>query len=363
MPECYIGLMSGTSLDGVDAVIAAARGDGLRFIAHAYLAYPHSLRKRLLALHGPARDELHRAALIANELAATYAKALKTLLARSRVRAGEVAAVGCHGQTIRHRPDAGYTTQLVNGALLAELTGITAVCDFRSRDIAAGGEGAPLAPAFHEARFRSRSRNRAIVNIGGIANITCLPAHGAVTGFDCGPGNVLLDAWIGEKRGAAFDVDGKWAASGRIDPRLLQKLLSHPFIRRRPPKSTGRGEFNLAWVKRSLAGTERAPDVQATLLELTATTIARALRGCRPRPDEVYLCGGGARNGALLARVASLLPDRTVRTIDALGVAAEHVEALAFAWLARQALEGKPGNIPAVTGARGPRVLGAIYRA
>lgn len=362
MPEYYAGLMSGTSLDGIDAVIAAAHGGRLRLIAHAYLAYPRSVRKQLLALHGPAGDELHRAALIANELAVSYGKALKTLLARSGIRAGGVAAVGCHGQTIRHRPDAGYTTQLVNGALLAELTGITVVCDFRSRDIAAGGEGAPLAPAFHEASFRSRSRNRAIVNIGGIANITCLPARGSVTGFDCGPGNVLLDAWIDEKRGTAFDIDGKWAARGRVDPRLLQRLLSHPFIRREPPKSTGRGEFNLAWLKRSLAGTERAPDVQATLLEFTATTIARALRACRPGPDEVYLCGGGARNGALLARLASLLPDRTVGTVDALGVAAEHVEALAFAWLARQALKGKPGNVPAVTGARGPRVLGAIYR-
>jgi len=362
MPDYYVGLMSGTSLDGVDAVIAAARGERLRFVEHLYLPYSAGLRERVLALHESGEDELHRAALVGNELAATYARAVRTLLARSRVNAREVAAVGCHGQTVRHRPDAGYTTQLVNGALLAELTGITAVCDFRSRDIAAGGEGAPLAPAFHEAMFRSRSQNRAIVNIGGIANITCLPARGKITGSDCGPGNVLLDAWMHAKRGARFDRNGNWAASGRVIPPLLRDLRSHPFFRRRAPKSTGREEFNLAWLRRSLAGGERAADVQATLLELTATTIAQALRACRPPSREIYLCGGGARNGSLLARLAALLPGKAVRATDALGISAQHVEALAFAWLARQALRGKPGNVPSVTGA-GLRVLGAIYRA
>jgi anhydro-N-acetylmuramic acid kinase len=363
MPEYYAGLMSGTSLDGVDAVVAATRGERLRVLGSLHRTFPAALRRRLLDLHGPGADELHRAALVANELSAIYAKALTALLARSRIGASHVAAVGCHGQTIRHRPGAGYTTQLVNGALLAELTGITAVCDFRSRDIAAGGEGAPLAPAFHEAAFRSRSRNRAIVNLGGIANITCLPARGRVTGFDCGPGNMLMDAWIQESRGAPFDSGGEWAASGRMDTPLLRKLLSHPFLRRRPPKSAGRAEFNLAWLRRSLAGAKRPADVQATLLEFTAITIARALRACRPPAKEIYLCGGGARNRALVARLASLLPGRTVASTETLGVAAEHVEALAFAWLARRALEGKAGNVPAVTGARGPRLLGAIYRA
>jgi anhydro-N-acetylmuramic acid kinase len=361
MPDYYIGLMSGTSLDGVDGVLAAARGSRMRLRASVHLPYPAGLRNRLLALHETGPNELHRAALLANELSALYASAARTLLSRARLEARTVTAIGCHGQTVRHRPEAGYTLQLVNGARLAEWSGIAVVCDFRGRDVAASGEGAPLVPAFHAATFHHASRNRAIVNIGGIANVTCLPAAGKVTGFDCGPGNCLLDAWIREKRRKPFDARGAWAASGRIIPRLLKKLLARPFFRRQPPKSTGRNEFTLRWLKRTLSGSERAADVQATLLELTARAITGALRTCRPKAREIYLCGGGARNNALKARLAVLLPEATIATTDDLGVAAEHVEALAFAWLARQALKGRPGNLPGVTGARGPRVLGAIY--
>ncbi|MBI2295294.1 MAG: anhydro-N-acetylmuramic acid kinase [Betaproteobacteria bacterium] len=363
MPELYIGLMSGTSLDGIDAVLAAPRGNRFRILTSLHRPYPAALRRRLLVLHEPGRDELHRAAIIANELTAAYAAAVRAVIARAATRARAVAAIGCHGQTIRHRPDAGYTLQLANGALLAELTGITVACDFRSRDIAAGGEGAPLVPAFHHALFASARRGRAVVNVGGIANMTCLPARGKVTGFDCGPGNCLLDAWTMERRRKPFDRNGAWAARGNVLPRLLGKLLSHPFFRRQPPKSTGRETFNLAWVKRTLTGNQRAADVQATLLELTATSIARAVRTRCTGAREIYICGGGARNRALLERLAALLPGRRIATTAALGLAPEHVEALAFAWLARQALKGKPGNLPAVTGARGPRVLGAIYPA
>jgi anhydro-N-acetylmuramic acid kinase len=251
--------------------------------------------------------------------------------------------------------------QLVNGARLAELTGVTVVCDFRSRDIAAGGEGAPLVPAFHHAMFHTARGARAIINVGGIANLTRLPARGTVTGFDCGPGNCLLDAWIHHKRRRPYDAGGAWAASGHVIPGLLRRFSGHPFLRRRPPKSTGRDEFNIGWVKRCLSGNERAVDVQATLLELTALAIARAVQSHGRGTREVFVCGGGAHNRVLLARIAALLPGRPVVTTAALGVDPGHVEALAFAWLARQALKRQPGNLPAVTGARGPRVLGAIY--
>ena len=361
MAELYIGLMSGTSLDGVDAVLATSRYGRLHCRGSVHVAFPTRLRAALLGLHESGRDELHRSALVSNELCRVYATAVRRLLSRTRVRAQAVSAIGCHGQTVRHRPRDGYTLQLVNGARLVELTGIPVVCDFRSRDVAAGGEGAPLAPAFHHAQFGSGRRDRVVVNIGGIANVTRLSARAPVTGFDCGPGNCVLDAWIREKRRRAFDKAGAWAASGRVLPRLLDRLLDHAFFRRRPPKSTGRDEFDIRWLRRQLAGGERAADVQATLQELTALTIARAARDSAPRARELFVCGGGAYNRALLARLSAALPGWRVATTAALGVPPEHVEAMAFAWLARQALRRHPGNLPAVTGARGPRVLGAIY--
>jgi len=361
MPDYYIGLMSGTSLDGVDAVLAEARGTRVRFHDSAHLRYPVALRTHLLALHETGSDELRRAALLANQLTDLYAAAARKLLARARISTRAVTAIGCHGQTVRHQPRLGYTTQLVNGARLAERTGIAVVCDFRSRDIAAGGEGAPLVPTFHDAMFHSTRNGRVIVNVGGIANLTRLPARGTVIGFDCGPGNGLLDAWIRHKQHKSFDASGKWAASGRVIPRLLRKLLAHPYFRRRPPKSTGRDEFHLRWVQRALTGSERPADVQATLLELAATTIARAVRDHGGGAREVFICGGGARNRALLARLAALLPGKRIATTAAIGIEPGHVEALAFAWLARQALRHRPGNLPSVTGARGARVLGAIY--
>lgn len=363
MARLYIGLMSGTSLDGIDAVLAVPRGKRFDVKASLHRAFSPRLRRRLLALQAAGRDEIRRAALTANELTRLYAAVVRSLLARARVRASTVAAVGCHGQTVRHQPGAGYTLQLVNGALLAELTGIDVVCDFRSRDIAAGGEGAPLAPAFHSAVFGARDRNRAVVNIGGIANVTNLPARGRATGFDSGPGNCLMDAWISARRRLPYDRGGAWAVQGRVVPRLLQRLLADPYFRRSPPKSTGRETFNLAWLRRRLTRNERAQNVQATLLELTALTIARGVRKYAPDARQVLVCGGGARNRTLVARLATLLPGRRVIVSDRAGIAAEHVEALAFAWLARECLRRKPGNLPSVTGARGPRILGAIYPA
>ena len=365
MPDTFIGLMSGTSLDGIDAVIARFDpASGAATLAHShYQPFPPPLRDALLGLNEPGHDELHRAALAAQQLAHAYAAAIRTLLAQAGLGAQDIAAIGCHGQTVRHRPDAGYTTQIVNAALLAELSGITTVCDFRSRDIAAGGQGAPLVPAFHRHAFGSSTEHRAVVNIGGIANITDLPPDRIAAGFDCGPGNALMDEWITAHRDRAYDENGTWAASGQSLPNLLNALLTHDYFARQPPKSTGRDLFNLAWVRRALAGDEAAADVQATLLALTVESIALGIERHCAGTQAVFVCGGGAHNDALMTRLATRLPGRRVANTGAIGVDADWVEALAFAWLARQALLREPGNVPGVTGAKGPRVLGAIYPA
>ena len=362
MPGLYIGLMSGTSMDGIDAVLIDLNTTPA-LLHHSHQPFSPQLRATLLALNQSDNDELHRAALAANALTLGYATVVRTLLAQAHVTADGVTAIGCHGQTVRHRPESGYTIQLVNGALLAELAGIRVVCDFRSRDIAAGGEGAPLVPAFHRAMFAHPQQSRAVINIGGIANITSLPAQGEVTGFDCGPGNVLMDGWIMAHQGVAYDAGGAWAAQGAALPELMERLLTHEFFERPPPKSTGREMFNLQNLEPALAGNERPVDVQATLCDLTATAIARALDAHCAGANEVFLCGGGARNDVLRKRLAALLPERRIAITDELGITAEAVEAAAFAWLAQRALAGEPGNLPQVTGARGLRVLGAIYPA
>lgn len=362
-PGLYIGLMSGTSMDGIDAALVEFGGKTLKLHQLVHQPFPPPLRDTLLALNQAGDNELHRAAQAANALSLGYAAIVQTLLAQTGIDAKNIAAIGCHGQTVRHQPQLGYTTQLVNGALLAELGGITVVCDFRSRDIAAGGEGAPLVPAFHQAVFASPQLSRAVINIGGIANISVLPVTGEVTGFDCGPGNALMDGWIAAHRNQPYDAGGAWAASGRVLPELCERLLAHPFFKRQPPKSTGRETFHLEWLRSALSGHERSEDVQATLCELTAASIAQALAAHCTDAKEIYLCGGGARNTALSARLEALLPGRRVAATDELGIAAEAVEAAAFAWLAARTLAQKPGNLPRVTGARGPRVLGAIYPA
>lgn len=355
--------MSGTSLDGVDAVLADFRGALPQTVATHYSPFPHELKTRLLALHEPAHDELHQAALAANELAHIYREAVAALLKRAGVSVGSVRAIGCHGQTIRHRPHAGYTLQLNNPALLAELSGIAVVADFRSRDVAAGGEGAPLVPAFHDAVFRSPDIHRVALNIGGIANVTDLKPGAATRGFDCGPGNMLLDAWSQKHMGQPYDEGGNWAARGSPIRPLLDMLLTHPYFSVAPPKSCGREQFNLGWLESNLAGNDSGADVQATLLELTASTIVDSIGLWCGVPAELVVCGGGAHNAALMRRLAALMPQTQVRKSDELGVDADWVEALAFAWLARQALLRLPGNLPEVTGAKGPRVLGAIYPA
>lgn len=359
----YIGIMSGTSLDGIDAVLADFNSSPPSLPHTFYLPYNEDLRGRLLDLHQPGNDELHRAAMLGNELARRYADAVAGLLKQSGVEAQNIAAIGCHGQTVRHRPELGYTLQLNNPALLAELTGITVVADFRSRDIAAGGQGAPLVPAFHQALFSDQKVHRVIVNIGGISNLTSLAPDGEVAGFDCGPGNLLMDAWCMRHIGKAYDENGTWAESGKVIPALLEKLLAHPFFSLPPPKSTGRETFNLAWLESCLAGDENPADVQATLLQVTVEAIARSVITCFPDAAEIYPCGGGARNGLLLTRLRAALAGKKVDLTDALGVDADWLEAFAFAWLAQQAILGVPGNLSAVTGAKGSRILGVICQA
>jgi anhydro-N-acetylmuramic acid kinase len=363
-----IGLMSGTSLDGVDGVLAwGPSGSPLVARQHRHLPFDGTLRQELLALNASGPDELHRAALAGNALALVYAQVVEALLQAEGLRASDIAAVGAHGQTVRHRPGdfdgLGYTTQLLNGALLAERCGIDVVCDFRSRDVAAGGQGAPLVPAFHAACFAQAGAWRAVLNIGGIANITVLGPAGQVLGFDCGPGNLLMDLWIQRHRGLAFDDGGRWAASGQVDHGLLAEWLREPFFARRPPKSTGRDLFHAGWLDARLPSTPPpAQDVMATLAELTAQAAAQALEqvasGCR----DLLVCGGGAFNGHLMARLAALLPApaRVLSTAE-VGVPPDQVEALAFAWLALAHVRREPGNLPAVTGAAGLRVLGALH--
>jgi len=354
----FAGLMSGTSLDGVDAVLADLVAPVPRILAHAHQPFDAALRAELLALNFSGQDELDRAARLGNDLARRYAAAIADLLRKSGLKAADVRATGCHGQTVRHRPERGYTLQIGNAALLAELSGISVVADFRSRDVAAGGQGAPLVPAFHAAVFGHRSENRAVVNLGGIANVTRLPTGGPVSGFDCGPGNCLMDLWAQKHLGKAFDADGAWAAGAGAIPGLLARLLDEPFLAKAPPKSTGRELFNDAWLASRLHG-EEPRAVQATLLEFSARCVADACKGT----GRMIVCGGGASNGALMRRLAALLAPVPVESSERHGIPVSQVEALAFAWLAQQAIEGIPAGRPEVTGARGPRVLGAIYPA
>ncbi len=366
-PQLFAGVMSGTSLDGVDAVVAdfaPTGGSVCATLGHVHLAFAPDLRAELLALQASGPDELVRTARAANQLADLYAQAITAACRDAGVEPAAVTAAGVHGQTVRHRPAEGWTWQINNPSRVAEQSGMTVVADFRSRDIAAGGQGAPLVPAFHAALFGAVDRHRVIVNLGGIANITDLPPNGTVRGFDTGPGNVLLDLWCARHRGTAFDTDGAWAASGTSDASALRALRAEPFLALPPPKSTGRDLFNAAWLDARLDDMHwrgAARDMQATLTAYTALTVAAAINVHAQGAAEVLVAGGGARNATLLDMLAGALPGRRVATTDTRGVAGDHVEALAFAWLAREALAGRSGNLPAVTGARGLRVLGAVH--
>jgi anhydro-N-acetylmuramic acid kinase len=361
--ELYIGLMSGTSLDGVDAALVQIGGGELQFLSGAYLPYPEDVRAAALALHAPGPDDLHHASLLANRVAELYAQAAAELLEAAGTEARHIKAIGAHGQTVRHNPAAGYTLQLVNPALLAERSGISVVADFRSRDIAAGGQGAPLVPAFHDAMLRHPHEHRVVLNLGGIANITDLAPGRPTRGFDTGPGNMLLDAWIRHSRGLGYDRDGEWGASGKVEQGLLMRLLAHPYLKQSPPKSCGREEFNLGWLLSNLDGAEAPADVQATLVELSACSIADSVHTHCGQPGTLLACGGGARNPQLMAALERRLPGTAVTTTDSAGLDGDALEAIAFAWLAQRTLHGLTGNLPEVTGARGERILGAVYPA
>lgn len=369
----YIGLMSGTSLDGVDGVLidfASTQGPPIELRAHCHRPFEAALRAELLALNTAGDNELHRAALAANAIARAYADVVQALLQAGATTPAQVRAIGAHGQTVRHRPGAfdatGYTVQLLNGALLAELSGIDVVSDLRQRDVAAGGQGAPLAPGLHAALFGAPGQTRAVLNLGGIANLTVIDASGAVIGFDCGPACALLDGWCLRHRGLAYDAGGQWAASGMVNKTLLAALLAEPYFSLPPPKSTGRDLFNLAWLDAHLA--RHAPDaspaeVQATLAALTVQSIAHDMRRHASTASLLLVGGGGAHNTHLMSGLAAQLPSLQLATTASLGLPVSQVEGAAFAWLAHRFITRQPGNLHAVTGARGPRLLGMLHLA
>jgi anhydro-N-acetylmuramic acid kinase len=369
----YIGLMSGTSLDGIDAVLAKIEASGeTSLLDSASIAFSPELRKALLDLQTPGPNEIHRENQAANALAVAYADAVKQLLTQAKLSPADISAIGAHGQTIRHQADLAhhlaYTHQTLSPALLAELTSIDVIADFRSRDLAAGGHGAPLVPAFHAQQFAT-DKNIAVLNLGGIANLTLLPKEGEVKGFDCGPGNMLMDAWIADQQGHTFDENGTWASQGIANQSLLSKIMADPFFAKAPPKSTGRDDFHLEWLHKQIGSDNiNAEDVQATLLQLTVDSSLDALERYAPQTQTLIICGGGTRNIALLNLFKSRAEDLfknslEIVTSDALGIDPQLVEGLAFAWLAWAHKEKRPANLPAVTGAKGPRILGACYPA
>ena len=393
MAELYIGLMSGTSLDGADGVLVDFSQPQLRVVSSATTAFSSDFRAELLALNSPSHNELHRAALAANQLATLYGRVVDQLLVQAGVSAADVTAIGAHGQTVRHQPQqpntsvgmndgrnaesiaesnaefsASYTLQLNNPALLAEHTRIDVVADFRSRDLAAGGHGAPLVPAFHQSVFSAPDAATLVLNIGGIANLSVLPpssSSSAVLGFDCGPGNALMDAWAQKHIGQMFDNGGAWAASGQLIEPLLESLLAEPYFAQPPPKSCGRDLFSTAWLAGKLApfSSARPQDIQYTLAELTARSCITGASSYLNNSKTLIVCGGGAFNTHLMQRLQAGLPSLEVISSSERGLAPLQVEAAAFAWLARQTVKRLPGNLPSVTGAAGLRVLGAIYPA
>lgn len=362
----YAGLMSGTSMDGVDAVLLEITGPQFQIRTATHTDYPASLAARLrAAVANPQGCHLDELGELDAHVGEVFATAAMQLLEFSGFTAHQVRAIGSHGQTLLHRPRGtpAFTLQIGDATRIAEGTGIDVIADFRRRDLAAGGEAAPLLPPFHAAAFGASGTTRVVANIGGIANITVLGADDSVIGFDTGPGNCLMDLWTSEHRGQPFDRDGVFAASGAVHPELLRRLLTEPYLSRPAPKSTGRELFNRGLLDAALEGLDVAPEaVQSTLCEYTAVTLVDAIVSiARARPAELLVCGGGAWNAELLRRLSARLPGIPVRSTAERGIAPQHVEAAAFAWLAHRFLEGRPGNLTSVTGARGPRILGALY--
>lgn len=359
--QYYIGIMSGTSMDGADAVLVAMNGTQWQAAcAHFFVPYSDDLKRDLLALQNVADDELHRSQMLAQRLAHLYADAVFGLLQQSKVQAAQIRALGCHGQTVRHAPEHGYSVQLVDLPLLAQLTGIFTIGDFRRGDLAAGGQGAPLVPAFHEALFATVNETRVVLNIGGIANISVLPATGAAFGFDTGAGNMLLDAWTQTVWQQPYDKNGAYAAQGQVLPALLARLLAHPYFAQPHPKSTGRELFSLAWLQTHLQGDESPYDVARTLVQFTAQTIVDAIVQAAVEAREVYVCGGGIANPVLMGSLHDLLQAHGMQwySTEQLHLHPQWVEAAAFAWLAACWVQQIPSNPPNATGARRAVILG-----
>jgi anhydro-N-acetylmuramic acid kinase len=369
MDSLYIGLMSGTSMDGIDAAMVQFGDRRCRVIATYSHQYAEELRTALLsATRDPERCTVDMVGRLDNWVGESFRDAALNLMTEAATDADKIVAIGSHGQTIRHQPriDRPFTFQIGDPNIIAAGTGVTTVADFRRRDLALGGEGAPLLPPFHHWLFADSDSNRVVLNVGGIANITILPAGSdEATGFDTGPGNTLLDAWIQVSKGQKFDRDGGWAKSGKISSELLNLLLRDPYFALPPPKSTGFEYFNLMWLRQALSeiGDIAAADVQATLCALTARTVADAIGNHAPATDELLVCGGGIDNSELIRWIASALPAIQVHSTADFGLEPDWVEAAAFAWLAKRCLDGEYGNLPAVTGASRAAILGGIYRA
>ena len=362
MNELFIGLMSGTSLDGMDAVLVnfGKTPQDIKIMGHSYVPYEDAIKEALLRLHSPNTNELEESLIIGNTISKKAYEAIDALLKKTSITSKDIKAIGFHGQTVRHQPQKGFTLQIGNPALLAELSNINVIADFRSRDVAASGQGAPLVPAFHHEIFSHPTTYRAILNVGGIANVTLLNPKTSVSGFDTGPGNLLLDHWSKTHLHRAFDENGAWAKEGKLIKTLLDAFFEDSYFEKTAPKSTGRDYFNEAWLNKHLQKSYAAQDIQRTLLELTASSIAKAIDS---NISEIYLCGGGALNSFLVERLKTLMPKTHIQLTDVLGIPTQYVEAAAFAWLAKQTLFLKPGNIPEVTGAKGLRILGALYPA
>jgi len=353
--------MSGTSLDGVDTVLIDVTDGQFTLVAQHHLAFPAQLKEQVLSICNGTKDELHLCAITSNELSQLYALGVLAVLKQSATSSSLVYAIGCHGQTVRHMPPQ-YTVQLINGALLAELTSINVVCDFRSRDMAATGQGAPLVPAFHRSLFQKENEDVFVVNIGGMANVSFLKNDGVVLGYDTGPGNVLMDAWCQVHTQQDYDKNGEWAASGQVNEALLLAMMEENYFTLPAPKSTGRELFNLPWLKQFAVQGISDKDVMATLTQLTVNSIAKEVQRLSQR-GEVIICGGGALNGYLMNTLQQQLKNYNVLSCAQLDLDPQCIEAMAFAWLAQQCVERKPANVPGVTGALGERILGAIYPA
>ena len=359
--KILIGIMSGTSLDGIDIALTRIDKKKISVLDFLHINYSAELKEKILKLHFPEKNELEKSSILSNDLAVLTGRGINRLLINNNLSAKQIKGVGYHGQTIRHRPDKGFSTQIGNADLLSEITNLTVVSNFRNRDIAAKGQGAPLVPAFHKDIFFSKTKNRVILNIGGISNITYLPTDGSIFGFDCGPGNILMDHWIKFNHDLNFDKNGKWAKKGQVIDDLLKYFLSDNFFKKKPPKSTGRDLFNLNWIKKSIKKSYSPEDIQRTLLELTAISIAKAIKKHCSKANEIYVCGGGAKN-IFLIEILKNKTNLSIQTTGDLNLPEQQVEAVAFAWLANQTLNKKFNNSPDVTGAKGFRILGSIHQ-